>query len=172
MKLALATIFILGGLAATPAQAHLIAKPKSNTLKAIHHSQSKNLNHARYVCNNGKHKTKTWHCKATKWLEREKAQTYKLLNPPQPKLYVAPYPWHNIAICESSLGTGKPNWGINTGNGYYGGLQFDYTTWHEAQDNLGVHYSEYAHQAAPWQQVRAAMTLPLSRWPICGAPYR
>lgn len=32
--------------------------------------------------------------------------------------------WDRIAQCES---TG--NWSINTGNGYYGGLQFDYGTW-------------------------------------------
>ncbi len=32
--------------------------------------------------------------------------------------------WDRIAQCES---TG--NWGINTGNGYYGGLQFDLQTW-------------------------------------------
>lgn len=32
--------------------------------------------------------------------------------------------WDRIAQCES---TGR--WNINTGNGYYGGLQFDYGTW-------------------------------------------
>jgi hypothetical protein len=32
--------------------------------------------------------------------------------------------WDRIAQCES---TG--NWSINTGNGYYGGLQFDLQTW-------------------------------------------
>ncbi|MGO4244905.1 transglycosylase family protein, partial [Janibacter sp. RAF20_2_2] len=32
--------------------------------------------------------------------------------------------WDRIAQCES---TG--NWSINTGNGYYGGLQFDSRTW-------------------------------------------
>ena len=32
--------------------------------------------------------------------------------------------WDRIANCESS-----GNWSINTGNGYYGGLQFDIRTW-------------------------------------------
>ena len=34
--------------------------------------------------------------------------------------------WDRVAMCESS-----GNWHINTGNGYYGGLQFSYTTWKE-----------------------------------------
>ena len=32
--------------------------------------------------------------------------------------------WDGIAQCESG-----GNWAINTGNGYYGGLQFSYDTW-------------------------------------------
>ncbi|HHU09241.1 MAG TPA: resuscitation-promoting factor, partial [Intrasporangiaceae bacterium] len=32
--------------------------------------------------------------------------------------------WDRIAMCESTQ-----RWNINTGNGYYGGLQFDYGTW-------------------------------------------
>ncbi|WP_040885121.1 resuscitation-promoting factor [Janibacter sp. HTCC2649] len=35
--------------------------------------------------------------------------------------------WDRIAECESS-----GNWSINTGNGYYGGLQFDLQTWRGA----------------------------------------
>jgi resuscitation-promoting factor RpfB len=33
--------------------------------------------------------------------------------------------WDKIAACESG-----GNWSINTGNGYYGGLQFSLATWH------------------------------------------
>ena len=32
--------------------------------------------------------------------------------------------WDAVAKCESG-----GNWSINTGNGYYGGLQFSYSTW-------------------------------------------
>lgn len=32
--------------------------------------------------------------------------------------------WNRLAECESG-----GNWHINTGNGYYGGLQFSYSTW-------------------------------------------
>lgn len=78
--------------------------------------------------------------------------------------------WYEIAVCES--GHRPPLWDISTGNGFYGGLQFDYGTWHEAQRNLGVRWTEYAHLASPGQQVRAAQTLPLSRWPVCARRYR
>ena len=36
----------------------------------------------------------------------------------------AAHDWDAVAQCESS-----GNWGINTGNGYYGGLQFSPSTW-------------------------------------------
>lgn len=32
--------------------------------------------------------------------------------------------WNKVAACESTN-----NWRINTGNGYYGGLQFSQSTW-------------------------------------------
>ncbi len=44
--------------------------------------------------------------------------------------------WDRIAQCESG-----GNWHINTGNGYYGGLQFSYTTW------LGVGGADFAPRA-------------------------
>ena len=44
--------------------------------------------------------------------------------------------WDRIAKCESGS-----RWNINTGNGYYGGLQFDYTTW------LSVNGDDFASRA-------------------------
>lgn len=44
--------------------------------------------------------------------------------------------WDRIAQCESGQ-----RWNINTGNGYYGGLQFDYGTW------LSVGGSDFAPRA-------------------------
>jgi len=38
--------------------------------------------------------------------------------------------WDRIAKCESG-----GRWNINTGNGYYGGLQFDYNTWLSVKGN-------------------------------------
>lgn len=36
----------------------------------------------------------------------------------------ATHNWDGVAACESG-----GNWNINTGNGYYGGLQFSQSTW-------------------------------------------
>nr|WP_268234569.1 transglycosylase family protein [Knoellia flava] len=44
--------------------------------------------------------------------------------------------WDRIAQCESG-----GNWSINTGNGYYGGLQFDIRTW------LGAGGGDFASRA-------------------------
>src|SRR4051794_21607760 len=46
--------------------------------------------------------------------------------------------WSGVAQCESG-----GNWSINTGNGYYGGLQFNKTTW------LGYGGGQYAARAGP-----------------------
>lgn len=74
--------------------------------------------------------------------------------------------WDSIAACESG-----GNWAINTGNGYYGGLQFSAATWRTAAGAVGVS-AEYAHQASREEQIRAAEWM-LSRsswsqqWPSC-----
>ena len=49
--------------------------------------------------------------------------------------------WDKIAQCESG-----GNWSINSGNGYYGGLQFDVQTW------LGPGGGAYAPNASCGQQ--------------------
>lgn len=80
--------------------------------------------------------------------------------------------WDRLAQCES---TG--NWGINTGNGYYGGIQFSLSSWRAAG---GQQYAAYPHHAWPEQQIAAGEEL-LSlqnrgAWPGClrkgmGAPH-
>ena len=69
--------------------------------------------------------------------------------------------WDALADCESG-----GNWSINTGNGYYGGLQFNLSTW---QSNGG---SGYPHQASKAEQIRVATVLYNARgaspWPSCG----
>jgi murein DD-endopeptidase MepM/ murein hydrolase activator NlpD len=70
--------------------------------------------------------------------------------------------WDKLAACESG-----GNWSINTGNGYYGGLQFNVGTW---RSNGG---SGYPHQASKSEQIRIAKNLHASRgfspWPACSA---
>ena len=157
-------LFMVGGTAT--AQAHLPYKPKNDSLEAQVRTQERNLAHARYVCNNGANAHKRWACKATLWLKREHRETYKVLNPPQPAVTIG-YPWYNIAICES--GSNPPNWHINTGNGFYGGLQFLTSTWLAYG---GGKYAPRADLASPSQQVAIASGMSLTHWPVCGAPYR
>jgi len=73
--------------------------------------------------------------------------------------------WYAVAMCESSLGTGAPQWSINTGNGYYGGLQFSHSTWVAYG---GRQYSENAHLTSAENQIAIASTMSLSHWPVCG----
>lgn len=68
--------------------------------------------------------------------------------------------WDKIAACESG-----GNWAINTGNGYYGGLQFTQQTWAGAG---GLAYAPRADLATPEQQIAIASKLSLSNWPVCG----
>jgi uncharacterized protein YabE (DUF348 family) len=63
--------------------------------------------------------------------------------------------WDGIANCESTN-----NWSINTGNGYYGGLQFDMGTW---LSNGGGQYAPRADLATREQQIAVAETTAASR---------
>jgi uncharacterized protein YabE (DUF348 family) len=72
--------------------------------------------------------------------------------------------WDGLASCESG-----GNWHINTGNGFYGGLQFDYGTW---QAYGGGAYASTADGASREQQIDIATRLYNARgsspWPVCG----
>ncbi|MFZ3393895.1 transglycosylase family protein [Rhodococcus sp. 105337] len=73
----------------------------------------------------------------------------------------ATHNWDAVAQCESG-----GNWSINTGNGYYGGLQFSQSTW-EANGGTGM-----PHQATKEEQIRVAentlQTQGPGAWPVCG----
>ena len=56
--------------------------------------------------------------------------------------------WDRIAMCESG-----GNWHINTGNGYYGGLQFDIPSW---LANGGADFASRADLASREQQITVA----------------
>ncbi|AXK33307.1 LysM peptidoglycan-binding domain-containing protein [Streptomyces armeniacus] len=59
--------------------------------------------------------------------------------------------WEKVAQCESG-----GNWQINTGNGYYGGLQFSQSSWAAAG---GTQYAPRADQATKSQQIAVAEKL-------------
>ncbi len=62
------------------------------------------------------------------------------------------------------------NWAIDTGNGYYGGLQFSLGTW---QGYGGTEFAAYPHEATREQQILVAERLRAARgyapWPACRA---
>ena len=71
--------------------------------------------------------------------------------------------WDSVAKCESG-----GNWSINTGNGFYGGLQFTRSTW---QAFGGQRYATSAHQASKAQQITVAKKVLQAQgpgaWPHC-----
>jgi resuscitation-promoting factor RpfA len=72
--------------------------------------------------------------------------------------------WDRVAACESG-----GNWGINTGNGYHGGLQFSQGTW---AAHGGGEFASSANQATRDQQIavaeRVLATQGRGAWPVCG----
>jgi hypothetical protein len=71
--------------------------------------------------------------------------------------------WDQVAACESTN-----DWDINTGNGYYGGLQFTQSTW-EAYG--GTRYAPRADLATKDQQIAIAEKVLDGQgpgaWPVC-----
>lgn len=72
--------------------------------------------------------------------------------------------WDAIAQCESG-----GNWHINTGNGFYGGLQFTSGTW---RGYGGTQYASRADLASREQQIAVAEKVLVGQgigaWPVCG----
>lgn len=71
--------------------------------------------------------------------------------------------WEKVAACESS-----GNWAVNTGNGYYGGLQFSGSTWAAFG---GTQYAPRADLATRDQQIAVAEKVLDGQgpgaWPTC-----
>jgi len=70
--------------------------------------------------------------------------------------------WDQLAQCESG-----GDWSINTGNGYYGGLQFSQSSWQ------AVGGSGYPHQASRAEQIQMGERLKAQQgwgaWPACSS---
>jgi hypothetical protein len=79
--------------------------------------------------------------------------------------------WLRVASCESGDGKGAINWDVNTGNGYYGGLQMD-RTFQQTYDPDAYATLGTANNWPAWRQMRAADRAYESRglapWPNCG----
>ncbi|MBT2508295.1 LysM peptidoglycan-binding domain-containing protein [Streptomyces sp. ISL-98] len=72
-------------------------------------------------------------------------------------------PWDCLAECESG-----GRWSTNTGNGYYGGLQFRQPTW---KAHGGLKYAPRADLATREQQIKVAVKVVATQgwgaWPVC-----
>ncbi|MEU2257516.1 resuscitation-promoting factor Rpf1 domain-containing protein [Nocardia xishanensis] len=73
--------------------------------------------------------------------------------------------WDRLAQCEAG-----GNWGINTGNGFQGGLQFSPSTWNS---HGGQEYAATANQASREEQIVVAEKVLASQgwgaWPSCSS---
>lgn len=71
--------------------------------------------------------------------------------------------WDALARCEAG-----GNWSINTGNGYFGGVQFDQNTW---ERNGGLRYAQRADLATREEQIAIAEVTRARQgwgaWPTC-----
>jgi hypothetical protein len=87
-----------------------------------------------------------------------------LLGPAQAASAATSVNWDAVAECESS-----GNWHTNTGNGFYGGLQFTNSTWKAFG---GTKYAARADLATKNQQIAIAEKVLASQgkgaWPVCG----
>jgi resuscitation-promoting factor RpfB len=71
--------------------------------------------------------------------------------------------WDALSQCEAG-----GNWAINTGNGYFGGVQFDQNTW---ERNGGLRYAARADLATREEQIAIAEVTRARQgwgaWPVC-----
>jgi uncharacterized protein YabE (DUF348 family)/transposase len=76
--------------------------------------------------------------------------------------------WDALAACEAG-----GNWAINTGNGFYGGVQFDQNTWERGG---GLRYAARADLATREEQLAIAEVTRAGQgwgaWPVCSARLR
>jgi LysM repeat protein len=90
--------------------------------------------------------------------------TAALLGPAAPASAAGSVNWDAVAACESS-----GNWHINTGNGFYGGVQFTQSTWAAFG---GKQFAPRADLATREQQIiiaeRTLKGQGIGAWPVCG----
>ena len=72
--------------------------------------------------------------------------------------------WSQVAVCESS-----GDWNINTGNGFYGGLQFTQSTWDAYKPASAPARADLASTADQVAAAEATLSAQdIGAWPVCG----
>lgn len=103
-----------------------------------------------------------WHREQDRIAAERAAQAASASVPPPGSNYGR---FEAIAQCESN-----GRWDLNTGNGYFGGLQFLASTWRSAG---GTRYAPLPHQATKDQQIRIAeewlARTSWAQWPACSS---
>jgi hypothetical protein len=144
------------------ADAHLVVRSKAGQPAwKIEQNQFKNIRHAQWVLRQTRstknykwiREIRSWHSKSIVWL---RASHDRMMH-----RFIRP--WLPTYHCEHGTG----GWYSNTGNDYYGGLQFDYGTW---KNHGGFQFASHAHKATPIQQVTVASRLTYDGWPNCPNP--
>jgi uncharacterized protein YabE (DUF348 family) len=133
-----------------------VRKGKSGTAKIVYATV--------YV--DGKRTKKTRLSRTVVTEPRTKVEKVGTKNRPKPKLSSGGgLNWDALASCESG-----GDWHINTGNGFYGGVQFDSGTW---LANGGGKYADRADLASREEQIDIATKVYNARgsspWPVCGS---
>ena len=102
-------------------------------------------------------------------LERRRAETARKRRAaaksepaPAKKTYAEPAPgvWDRLAQCESG-----GDWSINTGNGFYGGLQFTLSSWRAVGGSGMPNHASRAEQIMRGQRLQAMQGW--GAWPVC-----
>ena len=142
-----------------PRGSHLYERPDSQTIRLIAvRKAARHAEHARWL-------RYVWHVRWLAEVRKAKAATAfrTEVRPIVNLTYTGSVNWDAIANCESG-----GRWNLNSGNGFYGGLQFDYSTW---LSNGGGAYAPRADLATKAEQIAVANVLysrrGLQPWPYC-----
>ncbi|GEM_PF-4213686 len=75
--------------------------------------------------------------------------------------------WESLAACESDVDGTGPDWSINTGNGFYGGLQFALSSWRAVGGEGYPHHASREEQIYRGERLQAVQGW--GAWPACSS---
>jgi len=127
----IAVVAASAAFAVPTANGHLVTQSKKgDSLRAVYDSQTANIKHSRYVCNNGKFRLDNtkWHCLAFRWLKRERNEVWRKLNPaPTVFGWAAIQIKYATIIAQAALREGSPDPWPNCPDPYFNGASWQAT---------------------------------------------